>query len=265
MKGHLHLTASVDAAGRTYISAQSFRAPLHMSKPHTEEGALIVNIVNPTAGLFDGDEVEMHARVEPGARLVLTSPSASRVYRARSDKAARVCQEIEVAAGGCAEFIPELFIPQAGARYHQQTALRVAPGGQLLYCEWLAPGRVARGETFQYEELLWDTDVWCGDTLAVRERYRLTPRDASLTSLRAAFPAGHYLGFFVIGWPQWPGEALDALTSSTVYAGHGPLAVGGGIVKVLCADNLSARKVLLRIREIFYTAQGRGVPGLRRF
>jgi urease accessory protein len=266
MKGHLHLTASPDDSGRTYISSQSFRAPLHLSKPHTDEGALIVNVVNPTAGLFDGDEVDIQVTVESGARLVLTTPSAGRVYRARQDRPAKVCQEIHVAAGGFVEFFPELFIPQAGARYHQETRLHVAEGGQMLYCEWLAPGRVARGEIFAYEELLWDTDVRHGGTLTVRERYRLTPGDASLTALTSVFPASHYLGFFVTGWPAWPSGALDILTNSdSVYAGHGPLTGGGGVVKALCADNLSARRTFGRVRELFYQALGRPVPALRRF
>jgi urease accessory protein len=266
MNGHLHLTASVDHAGRTYVSKQSFRAPLHLSKPHLDEEALVVNVVNPTAGLFDGDEVDVQISVEPGARLVLTTPSAGRVYRARSDRPASVCQEIRVASGGYAEFFPELFIPQAGARYHQQTQLRVEPGGQMLYCEWLAPGRVARGEVFDYRELLWDTDLWHGTTLAARERYRLTPGDESLTALKTVFPESHYLGFFVSGWPVWPEAALDALTEpGSVYAGHGVLAGGGGVVKALCADNLSARRTFGRVRSIFHEALGRPVPSLRRF
>lgn len=265
MKGHLHFTASPDAAGRTYLSAQSFCAPLHLSKPHSEEDSLVVNAVNSTAGLFDGDEVEIQIKVESGARLILTSPGASRVHRARSERAASVCQEIEVAAGGFAEFYPELFIPQGGARYHQKTTLRVAPGGQLLYCEWLAPGRTAHGEAFEYEELLWDTDVWCGHDLIVRERYRLTPRDASLAPLQTVFPAAHYLGVVVVGWPAWPGKAMDALSGPRTYAGHGPLTAGGGIVKVICANNLSARKSLRNIREILYAALGRAAPALRRY
>jgi len=266
MKGHLHLTASVDGAGRTYLSAQSFRAPLHLSKPHTDKGALVVNVVNPTAGLFDGDEVDIKVFVETGARLVLTTPSASRVYRARSERPARVCQEIHVAAGAFVEFFPELFIPQGGARYHQQTRLHVEDGGQMLYCEWLAPGRVARGEVFDYEELCWDTDVWHGNSLTVRERYLLTPHDASLVALRTVFPACHYLGFFVQGWPDWPGEALDALTNSDdVYPGHGPLAGAGGVVKALCADNLSARRTFCEVRELFHHVLGGGAPAVRRF
>ena len=99
MKGHLHLTVSADPAGRTYLRAQSFRAPLHLSKAHTDEGALVVNIVNPTAGLFDGDEVEMCVKVEAGSRLVLTTPSAGRVYRSGTGRGAMVRQRMEVAPG----------------------------------------------------------------------------------------------------------------------------------------------------------------------
>ena len=162
MKGHLHLTASAGPGGRTFLSSQSFRAPLHLSKPHNDGAALVVNVVNPTAGLFDGDEVLMRAVVETGAHAVLTTPSAGRVYRSRSGTPAVVSQEVNVHAGGFAEYFPELFIPQSGSRYRQSTTLRVAPGGRLLFCEWLAPGRVAGGEAFSYEELIWDTDVWCG-------------------------------------------------------------------------------------------------------
>jgi urease accessory protein len=266
MKGHLHLTVSPDDGGRTYLRQQSFKAPIHLSKPHMDEGALVVNVVNPTAGLFDGDEVDINVHVESGARLVLTTPSAGRVYRARSVKPAVVRQRIEVASGAFAEFFPELFIPQAGARYHQQTELQVAEGGQLLFCEWLSPGRVASGEVFAYEELLWDTDVFCGETLVARERYRLSPGDTSLTPLRSAFPESHYLGFFAIGWPQWPAEAVDALDATDgLWCGHGPLAAGGGTVKILCADSLSARRAFQRVREIFYADLGRGVPALRRY
>ena len=174
-------------------------------------------------------------------------------------------QRLAVAEGGSAEFFPELFIPQAGSRYHQQTDLRVADGGQLLYCEWLAPGRVACGETFAWQELLWDTDVFWSDRLVARERYRLAPDDASLTALQSLYTHSHYLGFFVLGWPNWPAEELDALDALGVTCGHGPLTAGGGTVRLLCADNLTARKTFARVRAIFYAAAGRRVPALRRF
>src|SRR5215207_8034190 len=55
--GHLDILCAVDAEGRSHLRHQSFRAPIHLSKPHLDEGTLVVNVVNPTAGLLAGDRV----------------------------------------------------------------------------------------------------------------------------------------------------------------------------------------------------------------
>ncbi|TDU67313.1 urease accessory protein [Prosthecobacter fusiformis] len=265
MNGHLYLIGSCYDSGQTYLRQRSFRAPLHLSKPHEDAGALVVNIVNPTAGIFDGDTIELTAEAETGASLVLTTPSASRVYRSRSGGPAKVRQTFRVQEGGFLEFYPEPFIPQAGARYQQHTELHVAAGGQLLYFDWLTPGRVASGEVFQYAELNWDLDVWCAGRLAARERYRLSPDDSSLESLRNVHPQGHYLGCFILGVNELPLEALEALNSPQVYLGHGPLSQGGFAIKALCQDSLSARRTLQQLRVILYQALEKQVPSLGRY
>lgn len=265
LRGHLRVVAAADARGGTYLREQSFRAPLHLSKPHHEAGALVVNIVSPIAGLFDGDEVDLSLTVEPGARVVLTTPGACRIHRARSDRHVVVRQEITVRAGGFAEYFPELIIPQRGARYRQETTLRVEPGGCLLFFEWLAPGRVAHGEVFAYAELQWHTDLWFDHTLAVRERYRLRPDGPHLAGLRLAHPEGHYLGCFVIGDLPFPWQEIDSLDGADSALGSGPLAVGGWTIKALCRDNLTARRTLSALRATLYRALARDAPALRRF
>lgn len=266
LRGHLRAVAGVDARGETYLREQSFRAPLHLSKPHHEAGALVINVVSPTAGLFDGDEVDLSLVVEPGARAVLTTPCASRIHQARSGHAAVMRQEIVVRSGAFAEYFPELLIPQRGARYRQETTLRVEPGGTLLFFEWLAPGRVASGETFAYTELQWHTDLWLGATLAARERYLLRPDGPSLAGLRLAFPAGHYLGCFIIGDLTFPQEEIERLDGPDVTMGAGPLAAPGAwTIKALCRDNLAARRTLGALRTAIYQALPRAMPSLRRF
>ena len=141
MKGHLHLTCACDGAGRSALREQSFRAPFHLSKPHEDAGALVVNVVNPTAGIFDGDELELQATVEAGARLVLTAPSANRIYQSRSGRPALVRQTVRAAARSLVEFLPEPLIPHAGSVYEQHTELHAAAGAEMLFFEWLSPGR----------------------------------------------------------------------------------------------------------------------------
>ncbi len=265
MKGHLHLTCSLGTNGESYLREQSFRAPLHLSKPHHDAGALVVNIVNPTAGIFDDDEIDLKVTVEADASLVLTTPSSGRVYRSRNGADARVKQELRVETGAFLEFYPEPFIPHAGARYHQRNTIRVAEGGSLIFFEWLSPGRVASGEAFLYDELCWDTDVIFGSKVVARERYTLNPKDESLSGLNATFENAHYLGCFVLGAFPFPHAEIEALGNDSVYLGAGPLIAGGWTIKAICRDSLHARRTLSALRGILYAAMKKEAPSLGRF
>ncbi|MFZ4763476.1 MAG: urease accessory protein UreD [Roseimicrobium sp.] len=264
MKGHLHLTCGFGDDRQPCLKEQSFRAPFHLSKPHLDAGALVVNVVNPTAGLFDGDELDLAVRVECGSHLVLTTPSASRVFRSRSGQAATLRQAFHVEDGAMLEFLPEPLIPHAGAIYEQNTDLRLAAKGNVLFFEWLAPGRVASGEVFAYSRIGWSTEVWRGGTLTVRERYQLTPDDHSLVPLQRLYPAAHYLGCFVAGDFVFPVDAVEALASPSRYVGWSELTGGGWAIKALCEDALATRKLMASLRTILHEAMGLTIPDVGR-
>ncbi|RYD46482.1 MAG: hypothetical protein EOP85_07335 [Verrucomicrobiaceae bacterium] len=139
LSGHLDLRCELRSDGVPFVSRQSFRAPIHLSKSHLDQGHLVQSIVNPTAGFFDGDELRINVEVEAGARLVLSTPSASRVYRTRSGEAAKNKQNFTVGENAMLEWIPEPFIPHAGARYVQRTLLDLHPSASLLFFDWIAP------------------------------------------------------------------------------------------------------------------------------
>ncbi len=81
---------------------------------------------------MSGDRIHYRVTVESDAQVLLTAPSASRAHRVVQDDA-RIEQEFQVANVGWLESWPELFIPQAGARYRQRTTLRVGEGGEALF------------------------------------------------------------------------------------------------------------------------------------
>lgn len=237
---------------------------MHLSKAHEDADSLVVNLVTPTAGVFDDDEIELDITVAKDSRLVLTTPSSSRVYRSRNGGVGRVNQTLRVAPGGFVEYFPEPFIPHAGARYHQRNTLLLEKGGSAAFFEWLSPGRVASGEVFLYRQLCWDTDVFWDGTLAARERYALSPDDESLSALRMTFPQAHYLGCFILGLETLPLEAIEALNSDKVFLGIGPLAAGGWVIKSVCDGSLAARRTLNALRRLIYEAQGKAMPHLGR-
>ena len=63
--GNLALRAEARPDGRTVLAGQSFRAPFHLSKSYwdVDAGVLIVQVVNPTAGILAGDRLESSVAV----------------------------------------------------------------------------------------------------------------------------------------------------------------------------------------------------------
>ena len=266
LDGHLYLRCEIRADGIPYISSQKFRAPVHIGKGHLDQGQLVLTITNPTAGFFDGDRVTSEITVARDARIVLSTPAASRVYQTRSGKPAANFQEFRVEENASLEWIPEPFIPHAGASYVQTTKIALHASASLLFFEWLAPGRVAMGEVFAYQNLRWELDLSIDEKLVARERYDLRPENHSLEALRARFPAAHYLSVYAAGamTRDWPAAALDALTGEDVSLGHGPLDNGVHVIRALCRDSLSARKLMETLRRLLYSNAAINPPNLGR-
>jgi urease accessory protein len=224
-------------------------------------------VVNPTAGLLEGDRVEIEVRVESGARLLLTSPSATRIHTMKGGHASTV-QKFLVARGARLEVLPDLLIPQKDAAYEQTTEIHVEAGGELFFYEILTPGRVASGEAFAFARLDWSTDLFVGGVLAARERYRLAPNSPALYSLEACFPHAYQANAFVCHEALteqascW--KTLLALQNDDALIGFSRLHRAGWVIKVLARDSRTIRRVLEEIRDALHEAIGSAKVVLRK-
>ena len=52
LTGNLHLVFASDPLRGTFLAAQSFSAPMHLSKTYWNGETLLVNVVNQTAGSY---------------------------------------------------------------------------------------------------------------------------------------------------------------------------------------------------------------------
>lgn len=268
VQGHLHIECRADATGRTFLSRQSFRAPIHLSKPHWDGSHLIINVVNPTAGLFAGDHIEMTVRVHAGARAVLTSPSAARVFRAKDPSLeTQAVHTLLVESEGRLDVCPEILIPHGGARYSQTTRIEVQDGGQLFFTEMTAPGRTASGEAFAYHKLEFVTDLIVDGRLAVSERYRLEPHGEGLLSLRRRFPTAYYASALIVSRTP-AGESfrkeIRTLNEAPVAAGASHPAENVCAIKILASNSLSLRAAVSKMRTLVYSHLGGPEPFLRK-
>jgi urease accessory protein len=153
MQGGVQLRAE-HIAGRTRIADLACRPPLQVLRAHHVDPGrpdlASVILASPAGGILQGDELTIDIRVGPGARLRVGTQSATRIYRAPSDKARQVIR-LEVEAGGYLEYVPDPYIPYAGSKFISGTTAIVAADAALILGEVVAPGRAARGEILAFE------------------------------------------------------------------------------------------------------------------
>jgi urease accessory protein len=256
--GHLSLLAAAREHGRTVLAAQSFRAPFHLSKPYWDGDtrSLLVQVVNPTAGILAGDRLESEISVQRDAALIVTTPSASRVFQMRGG-AAESRQRFTVSAGGWLEVMPEPLVPHRGSRYRQSTLIEVDREGALFYVDQLMPGRVGHGESWAWERLCLELTVRVAGELAVRERL-----DQSGDELRALadFAGSGATACFANAILIAPASAcavetpwrsaLGALHHDGLWLGMSALRTGGWSIKLVARNPLQLRQALHDTRRI---------------
>lgn len=252
--GHLRLQAAPREHGRTVLAGQSFRAPYHLSKPYWDVDAatLLVQVVNPTAGILEGDLLQSEIAVDAGAALLVTTPSASRVFRMRGGTA-ECRQRFRVAAGGWLEVLPEPLVPHAGCRYRQSTFIEVARGGQLFFADLLLPGRIGHGESWGWESLGLETEVRHAGALVLRERFDQSGPDLkALAGLAGSGPEACFGNCVLIADGEAPWRAdLAALHRDGVWLGVSSLRNSAGwSIKFVAPDTIRLRATLRDLREI---------------
>ena len=251
--GQLSLRAEA-RDGRTVLAAQAFRAPFHVSKPYwdTDTGTLLVQVVNPTAGILSGDKLESDIAVGEGGALLVTTPSASRVFQMRGGSA-ECRQHFSVTRGGWLEVMPEPLVPHRGCRYRQVTRIEVEAGGELFFADMLMPGRVAHDEAWVWDSLCLEVDVRIGGELVLRER--LNPSGEELRALAALMGSGPgaCFGNAVLiteesgaGWR----DAVHALQGDGLWIGASRLRRGGWSLKLVATDGVRLRKGLKEMRRL---------------
>jgi len=119
--------------------------------PATQDMAFVY-VQNPTGGVFPGDRLETRLVLDVGAKVHVTTQSATKIY-GTDEAGADQSIDVRLASGSYLELVPDLVIPHAGSRFGQKLDVSIAPDAALFISEMIAPGRLARGERFEYSAL----------------------------------------------------------------------------------------------------------------
>lgn len=251
--GLLELRFRRDGRGRSSLGAHRQRFPLRITVPfyldRADPGMAFVYVQNPTGGVFAGDRLRTRLAAGAGARVHLTTQSATKLYRMDGGEA---CQDLHFALepGAYVEHVPDPLIPQAGARLRQRTVVDVAPDAAFVATEVVAPGRRARGERFAYERLELRTDVRRDGRELCVDLLRLAPDRGD--PLRPGVLGGRdYLVTLLAVAPERDAELLTRRLDAALAGEPGVLGAAGALpdgagalARVLAPGPLDARRAL---------------------
>ncbi len=137
------------------------------------DGPCHVVVVHPPGGVAGGDELELHAELEPGSHALLTTPAAGKFYRRGEAGAARVDQRFEV-NGAALEWLPQenIFYPNSAVAL--RTVVRLSGDARFIGWEIGCLGLPASGQTLEGGALRLAFELWREGRPVLLERLSLS-------------------------------------------------------------------------------------------
>jgi urease accessory protein len=184
---HPRLQGEVFAANRAHgrVSLALAAAPTGVRRTASrEEGSLRVRfpgacadapeavLVNTAGGIAGGDHFAVDLALYAGARLVITTAAAEKIYRSLGSDA-RVDVTATLAAGAELTWLPQETILFDRARLVRTLTIAIEPGAKLVLAETVVFGRAAMGETVREGSFADRWRVRCAGRLIFAENFRV--------------------------------------------------------------------------------------------
>ena len=139
-------------------------------------------VVNTGGGMAGGDRASVDLALREGARVLATTQSAEKIYRA-DGLGVEVDVRLEVGAGARLVWAPQETILFEGSRFRRRLEANLAPDASLLMVESTVFGRLAHGEASVDADFRDDWRIRRGGALVFAEAVRIADAGATLDRL----------------------------------------------------------------------------------
>lgn len=230
----------------TVLTERRFRTPLQVLEPlaFPDDPAAGVMLLNPTGGVLGGDRLTTELQLDDGAHVLVTTPSATRVYGSPTDTAVQ-STAARVGRAAILEYVPDHVIPHPHARFRQMLDVELATDASLLLWDAWALGRIARGEEWSFSAIASAINIHSAGRPLYIDRFRLAPSSLPLRSLAGTEGHGYFASWVVLhtaprDWPALGDRFIAHLSGTTSALGSASVLGGGGCVARVLAPSAYA-------------------------
>jgi urease accessory protein len=259
--------------GGTELVRDYATSPYHVSgalghDPHPDAATVIVQ--SPTGGIAQGDRGSVEIAVDAGGIAHVTTQGSTKVQSMTHNYAA-VEEAVTVESGGHLDYVPEPTILHADTRYCRDLTLSVAADATAVLGDVLVPGRLARGERFEFERYVSRVRAEGPGGLLFSDAVHLDPAasDPTRPGALGEFPVHGTLFVVAPGRGSAPlSEAIHAaVAEAPARGGASELPNGAGVAVRALGDR--AETVTATLRAAWERARRElvdaGIPGGRTY
>ena len=153
-QSRLKLGLKCNSQGQTVVTHQYQTHPLRISRvfrlDRDSDRRAYLYLRNNSPGLFAADKLEISLNVADRSQLYLTEQSATKVHPMKEKEKAEVNYQWQIGQQGIVEFVPEPLILYRDSAFQQTTTIKLHPTASLFWSDLILPGRLARGESYQF-------------------------------------------------------------------------------------------------------------------
>ena len=219
--------------------------------PRMNAGLPEIVFLNTSGGLASGDRLRFAVDLRAGARVLATTQTAERAYRATAAPA-RAEVALNVGPGAWLDWLPQETILYDGARLERDTTVDLAPDAGCLLLEMVVLGRLAMGER--------PSRLHLRDRRIVRRAGRTVHHDALAldddalarmggAAMTGGAPAMATLAMIAPHAPDLLAAARDALAEPGV-TGAASAPPGRLVIRMLAADGWPLRRQINRLLRV---------------
>jgi urease accessory protein len=226
-------------------------------------GLPYILFMNPTGGIVQGDRYFYKFHLNEDAEAFITDTMATKIYKMDLNYASKQV-DVYLSKNSRLEFFPRESIAFVDSRWYQHVTFHVDEGSKFLYSEIFCPGRIARGE-------FWDFDIYASKVI-IEQNNKLLLLDSSMFTrqdkdvLDVIFGPNKYL-LKAYWYSENAAEAKNKIEFKDVYGGTTEMAEKRGItIKALSNDLNNLRKTQTMLWRLFRKNEvGTPIPDLRMY